>query len=102
MSEDSDVVDDPYLGAPSTKSPSGPNRFFKSFMGKSSDKFPDSREAGMEQNLITKIERMNFKDQMDMFYTAYSKVRPEDMTVLCLPASTRPASIFLPSPTTSA
>lgn len=77
MSEDSEAVDDPYLTATSTKpGSSGINGFFKALLGRNRQKAPDSREAGMEQNLINKIERMNFKDQMDMFYTAYSKVCP--------------------------
>jgi phototropin len=80
MSDDADAVDDPYLSSGTTGKPaqaSGLNGFFKSLRGKNSEKFSDSpREAGMEQNLINKIERMNFKDQMDAFYTAYSKVCP--------------------------
>ncbi|KAL9623799.1 MAG: hypothetical protein Q9160_002030 [Pyrenula sp. 1 TL-2023] len=32
-----------------------------------------SREAGMEQGLVNQIERMRLKDQVDTFYTAYSK-----------------------------
>jgi hypothetical protein len=76
MSEESEIVDDPYLGSTtaSTKTGgSGLNAFFKAFRS-NKEKFPDSREAGMEQNLISKIERLNFKDQIDMFYTTYSKV----------------------------
>ena len=32
------------------------------------------REAGMEQGLLKQIEKMNFRTQMEAFYTAYSKV----------------------------
>lgn len=31
------------------------------------------REAGMEQGLLKQIEKMNFRNQMEAFYTAYSK-----------------------------
>lgn len=34
-----------------------------------------SRDAGMEQGLVNHIEKMKLKDQVDTFYTAYSKVR---------------------------
>jgi phototropin len=76
MSDDSDVVDDAYLARPiSTKTgSSGLNAFFKALRGKNIEKFSDPREAGIESRLINRIEKMNFKDQMDMFYTAYSKV----------------------------
>jgi hypothetical protein len=36
-----------------------------------------SREAGMEQGLLNRIEKMNLKGQMSSFYTAYSKVLSE-------------------------
>lgn len=36
--------------------------------------FTEEREAGMEPELINKIAKLNFKNQMKMFYTAYSKV----------------------------
>ena len=32
-------------------------------------------EAGMEKGLLNKIEKMNFRSQMQAFYAAYSKVR---------------------------
>ncbi|KAL9597277.1 MAG: hypothetical protein Q9219_005258 [cf. Caloplaca sp. 3 TL-2023] len=31
------------------------------------------REAGMEQGLLKQIEKLNFRNQMEAFYTAYSK-----------------------------
>lgn len=76
MSEDSNVVDDPYLAAPTPPKPgsSGLSALFKTLRGKNNDKYSDT-PAGMEQNLINKIERLDFKDQMEMFYTAYSKVQ---------------------------
>jgi len=53
----------------------GPRSFFKSFRPRSSTKVTaDVREAGMEQGLLNRIENMNLKTQMKMFYTAYSKV----------------------------
>jgi hypothetical protein len=74
MSEDSNVMDDPYLNSSSNKSgTSAIHAFFKAFRSKNTDRYPDA-PAGMEQNLISQIERMNFKEQMEMFYTAYSKV----------------------------
>lgn len=80
MSDDSDVIDDPYLassGASTKGATSSLSAFFQAFRShKNGDKYPDSRDAGMEQNLLNKIERMNFKDQMEMFYTAYSKASP--------------------------
>ncbi|KAI4198936.1 MAG: hypothetical protein LQ346_002665 [Caloplaca aetnensis] len=38
-----------------------------------SSKKVDVREAGMEQGLLKQIEKMNFRHQMEAFYTAYSK-----------------------------
>lgn len=49
-------------------------------MPTSTKKVEVGREAGMEQGLLKKIEKMNFRTQMEAFYTAYSKVRA------CLPA----------------
>lgn len=39
-----------------------------------STKRVEVREPGMEQGLIKQIEKMNFRTQMEAFYTAYSKV----------------------------
>ncbi|MCJ1282170.1 hypothetical protein MMC26_001493 [Xylographa opegraphella] len=51
--------------------------FFRSFkMGRNTRQtptIPEDREAGMENQLINKIQKLNFKNQMKMFYTAYSK-----------------------------
>ena len=38
------------------------------------NKAPDNREAGMEGELINQIAKLDFKSQVKMFYTAYSKV----------------------------
>jgi len=48
--------------------------FFRSLRMRSSSSKGDDREAGMEAQLIQKIEKVDFKQQMKMFYTAYSKV----------------------------
>ena len=58
----------------------------RSFLGftrkESSSQIPTStkrveiRADGMEQGLLKQIEKMNFRTQMEIFYTAYSKVRP--------------------------
>lgn len=48
--------------------------FFKSLRMRSSSTKADDREAGIEAQLIQKIEKVDFKQQMKMFYTAYSKV----------------------------
>lgn len=39
-----------------------------------STKRVEVREGGMEQGLLKQIEKMNFRTQMEAFYTAYSKV----------------------------
>ncbi|KAL8705303.1 MAG: hypothetical protein Q9201_001590 [Fulgogasparrea decipioides] len=38
-----------------------------------SSKRVEVRDAGMEQALLKQIEKMNFRNQMEAFYTAYSK-----------------------------
>ena len=49
--------------------------FFRSLrIRSSSNKASDDREAGIEGELMQKIEKVDFKQQMKMFYTAYSKV----------------------------
>ena len=46
----------------------------------SSTKRVEVRGDGMEQGLLKQIEKMNFRTQMEVFYTAYSKARHS-----CLP-----------------
>lgn len=41
----------------------------------SSTKRVEVRGDGMEQGLLKQIEKMNFRTQMEVFYTTYSKVR---------------------------
>ena len=48
--------------------------FFSAF--RSSKPVQPARIAGMEGQLLDRIERLNLKNQMDEFYTAYSKVGP--------------------------
>lgn len=78
--EDSELVDEPSLNAnPVTKSSGGLGALFKGLRSRNSERNGGTsdqpqREAGMEQHLIGKIERMNFREQMESFYTAYSKV----------------------------
>ena len=54
----------------------------------SSTKRVEVRGDGMEQGLLKQIEKMNFRTQMEVFYTAYSKVRPSYLPMfsfhLCL------------------
>lgn len=45
-----------------------------------SSKRVEVRGAGMEQGLLKQIEKMNFRSQMEAFYTAYSKVHSTPLT----------------------
>ncbi|EON69103.1 hypothetical protein W97_08289 [Coniosporium apollinis CBS 100218] len=47
--------------------------FFKAFRSHSSTKAATLGEAGMEQRVVNQIGKVNLKQQMQMFYTAYSK-----------------------------
>lgn len=46
----------------------------------SSTKKVEVRADGMEQGLLKQIEKMNFRTQMEIFYTAYSKARPSPLS----------------------
>lgn len=62
---------------PTQNGTSNKRSFFRSFRMLSTtnaNRPASDRDAGMEQELISKIEKLNFKNQMKMFYTAYSKV----------------------------
>jgi len=55
-------------------------RFFGFARKESTPQLPTStkrvevgKESGMEHGLLKKIEKMNFRTQMEAFYTAYSK-----------------------------
>ena len=67
------------VSEPSIHSNAKPSRvnFFKSLRRQPANKksaAPVPGKVGMEQGLINKIEKMDFRTQMEMFYTAYSKV----------------------------
>ena len=51
----------------------------------SSTKRVEVRGDGMEQGLLKQIEKMNFRTQMEIFYTAYSKARPYPCPATHLP-----------------
>ena len=75
----SDEVEDDKEAAQSISEPQPKRRFFGLARGKSSTQIPQStkrvdvRPDGMEQGLLKQIEKMNFRTQMEVFYTAYSK-----------------------------
>ena len=48
--------------------------FLGAFRSREQNNNMNSREAGMEQDLLNKIEGRDLKAQMNAFYTAYSKV----------------------------
>ena len=87
----SDEVEEPPevdLGAQSTQNGASSRlNFFKAFRMRSNtnvDKSEDERGVGMEQDLINKIEKFNFKNQMKLFYTAYSKYLVLDAQTLSI------------------
>lgn len=47
---------------------------FSSFKNRDKAKVAVDKEAGMEGDLIKQIERMDFKNQVQLFHSAYSKV----------------------------
>ena len=51
---------------------------FNLFRNRDKEKVTSDKEAGMEQKLIKQIERMDFKNQVQMFHSAYSKVRAHE------------------------
>ncbi|KAL8771119.1 MAG: hypothetical protein Q9209_003290 [Squamulea sp. 1 TL-2023] len=76
----SDEPEDDREAAMSMKdSKSAKRKFFGLGKKESKPKLPVSgkkievREGGMEQGLLKQIEKMNFRSQMEAFYTAYSK-----------------------------
>lgn len=57
---------------------SGKLGFWKALRDHSKPSVPPTvREAGMEQQLVRKIEKLDINAQMNAFYTAYSKVRTQ-------------------------
>lgn len=75
ISDEGDAEDMP-LASPPTQPAKNSRSFFRSFRSQSNVKASTTRdhEAGMEQDLINRIEKMNLKNQMKVFYSAYSKV----------------------------
>ena len=49
--------------------------FFKSFRSDSTPALNGKKEVGMENALLTKIDNLTIKKQMESFHSAYSKVR---------------------------
>lgn len=80
------MSDEPEDNTAATTSPKDSRSVKRKFFGfgkkESTPKLPVSskkievREGGMEQGLLKQIEKMNFRHQMEAFYTAYSKVCP--------------------------
>jgi len=92
----SDEVEDDKESAISIRDTKPKRSFFGFTRKESSHQLPKStqrvevRGDGMEQGLLKQIEKMNFRTQMEVFYTAYSKVVP-----LCPPATAILTSLVL-------
>ena len=77
----SDELEDDKDTAQSIKDAKTKRSFFGFTRKESTPQLPSStkrvevRGDGMEQGLLKQIEKMNFRTQMEIFYTAYSKVR---------------------------
>ncbi|KAM0796301.1 hypothetical protein BDR22DRAFT_812277 [Usnea florida] len=69
----SDDPEDDKEAAQSVRSVKQKKKSFFGFSRKESTKRVEVRGDGMEQGLIKQIEKMNFRTQMEVFYTAYSK-----------------------------
>lgn len=92
LSASAEDSEDEKDASPSITAPKPSKRSFFGFTKKdSTPPMPTStkrveigREAGMEQGLLKKIEKMNFRTQMEAFYTAYSKylvIKYSDFTI---------------------
>lgn len=62
----------------------GKSSFFKSFKKSNANTIKVRDEAGMEGELVDRLGKLQFKTQVEEFYTAYSKVcldfgRPRDI-----------------------
>ncbi|ETN36999.1 uncharacterized protein HMPREF1541_07987 [Cyphellophora europaea CBS 101466] len=69
-----DVEEDTAPRAPAQEKPNSRySRFFPSFKGSRSNGVVAKPSPGMEDGLLGKIEKLNLREQMDSFYTAYSK-----------------------------
>lgn len=60
-------------GGDSTKSKSSFFKSYKKYQAQGSGRLKVRDQVGMEQELLNKVGRMNFKTQVEAFYTAYSK-----------------------------
>ena len=72
----SDEVEEenPSLQSTAQEATKNKRSLFAAFRSKDKLKATADQDAGMEQNLIKQIERMDFKNQVQMFHSAYSKV----------------------------
>lgn len=91
--------------APPVKRESGFGSLFKSFKSSSGNRsaakiatLKSVREAGLEDGLLGRIENLDLKNQMNAFYTAYSKVCPRLLVMIPTPL---PPPIPPHSPTSS-
>lgn len=78
LSQTEDVEDDKEKTAKQARNgqPGGKLSLLRAFRSQHDTSLKNaSREAGMEGGLLNRIERMDLTTQMNMFYTAYSKVR---------------------------
>ena len=83
--DDNDMAESVYTAPPKKRSLFGFQRKDNPPQHPQSTKKVEVREAGMEQGLLKQIEKLNFRTQMEKFYTAYSKVNSR----LCLYAWSR-------------
>jgi hypothetical protein len=80
-SEDVDDQQDKPVPAPVKKSGFGKG-LFRALRGDSIAEINGSREVGMENALLNKIENLTVKKQMETFHSAYSKVRNQPSPLL--------------------
>ena len=82
----SDDMEDDKESTKSIRDPKQKRSFFGFTRKESTPQIPSStkrvevRADGMEQGLLKQIEKMNFRTQMEIFYTAYSKARPSPLS----------------------
>ena len=78
LSQTDDIEDDKDKAAKQARNghPGGKLSLLRAFRSQHDTSIKNAaREAGMENGLLNRIERMDLTTQMNMFYTAYSKVR---------------------------
>lgn len=85
MSDDVEEDAQQQIAAPEVQLSSRRSRLFSSFRTRSSGVVPKAN-PGQENELLSRIDRMNVRNQMDAFYTAYSKVSPKAHLSPFLPA----------------